>query len=464
MIRSLHHRLLLLVGACSAATLAISGIIVCLLVESQLWSQFDGALRDRLYNLTQLVEQDTEKVDFEWNESEALSTPLLDPDARVTCWCAGQVIEVVPDGATPLPKLASSPASKVHSIVLDGQPARAAVIQFVPRTEGSLAISAPKTVTVAIARPTQSVLSVIKIIRWSLVAAAAFGMLLTSLGAWIAVARGLLPIRLATSQIARVTPECLNRKIDEISTQPVELQPLLSTINQLLDQLRIAMDRERALSSEIAHELRTPLAGLRAKLDVALSRPRSATELQQTIQECSGIVEQTSSMIENLMATIVAASGTTVAGESVKLSAIIEEIILQFDERMTERGLSVIHHIDEGVFLPMGELSARTVINNLVDNAVCYADADTVIDLECQRVGDVAHFRIRNHVRDFPEGQVERVFERFWRVDDARSNSEHHSGLGLALAKRLVELSSGRIEARYQAPWFEVAIYWNSLN
>ncbi|MCA9148137.1 MAG: GHKL domain-containing protein [Planctomycetales bacterium] len=457
---SLHRRLLVLVAVSSVLTLAVSGVIVSVLVESRLWQQFDDGLRDRLYSFTQLVEQDADRVDVEWNDFGPNDTSALDSASRVTCWYKGRVLANYPPGTQPLSAEELPSDSRVRNTVLEGQPARILSVQFVPKSEGDQPGDL-SSVVVAIARPTIPMLGTIRIVRMSAVAATMLGMVIASIGAWIAVGRGLAPIQTAAQQIAQVTPDRLDHQIEYDVRRPIELQPLVDTINRLLRQLQLAMERERTLSSEIAHELRTPLAGLRAKLDVARSRERHPDELRQTMDECATIVNQTSRMIESLLATVVARVKPDVAGRT-NLSAIVEEYILQFDERMTERSLALDHQIDTNVLAKVDELAARTVLNNLFDNAMTYAELGSTIEVSCVAAGDKVCLRIRNVALEFPDGPVEQVFARFWRGDRSRSGVAGHHGLGLALTKRVVEAAGGKIEAKRVGTHFEILVEWPS--
>ncbi|MDV6033238.1 MAG: GHKL domain-containing protein [Phycisphaera sp. RhM] len=458
MMRSLQGRLIVLVGACSTAGLLVFGVIVCLIVESRLWAQFDNGMRERLLQLTQLVEQRDGKIEYEWNESGA--TAIQAVGERVTCWDGDRVIAVLPENAEPLPLTMIAADQRLSPLELDGERARVIAMPFVPRLDEDDTSGPVETITLAVARPIGDIISTIGIIRWSLTTAAGLALALTMACVWIAVRRGLAPIHIATRAIAEVTPHRLDQPIRNVDSQPSELHPLLTTINQLVSSLRVAMERERTLSGEIAHEMRTPLAGLRAKFDVALSKPRSSEELRGLIEDCSRINDDVTSMIESLMATVVPVTCEGKPFERVSLTQSVESCILHYDDRLTQRGLQISHQIEDGVQAFGSEHATRIVVRNLIDNAVSYADTGTTIEIECCQVGDTARLAILNQASQFPAKKIDQVFERFWRADASRSKSEAHSGLGLALTKRIIEAHGGTIAASYSKPFFKIVAQW----
>ncbi len=153
------------------------------------------------------------------------------------------------------------------------------------------------------ARTTRELDAAITTLRWTILIVGTFGWGATLAVMWFAIGIGLRPVQHATQQIANILPGTLSERIEQVDKQPTELRPLLSTINDLLTRLEQAFVRERSFSSDVAHELRTPLAGLRAQLDLSLSRERSTQEYKKTIGQCLSIIEQTGEIVESLLET-----------------------------------------------------------------------------------------------------------------------------------------------------------------
>ena len=457
---SLHRRLLLWVAATSIVTFVLALLATTLFVESQLWNQFDNALQDRLGNLTQLVEQHDGTIDFEWSEAGTSVSPVTGPGERLTCWTSDHVVHALPDGSAALQR--PQHVGQVESIQCDDASLRLASVQFTPRGEHG-EDSQAVTVTLALAVPTAGLDSTITTIRWAMCGALLVGLGLTACGTRLAVNWGLKPLADTAEEIAEHASEDLDFRFQSVQQRPTELQPLLSTLNTLFSRLEAAMQRERAFSSEIAHELRTPLAGLQAKLDVALSKPRSAADLRVTLDECKHIVLQTSLMVESLLATAASARHSGLS-QSSNLSSEIEHALIEVGESADKRSLSFHSAIAPATYAMVDEYRLKITLRNVLENAVTYADAGSEICIECSRKAEEAIFRVTNVASEFSADWTDAVFERFWRADASRTQTGTHAGLGLPLTKRIVEQTGGRITAQYEQGRFTLTVWWQAAN
>ncbi|WP_419580283.1 sensor histidine kinase [Stieleria magnilauensis] len=235
---------------------------------------------------------------------------------------------------------------------------------------------------------------------------------------------------------------------------PRELHPLLETLNALLDRLEQAFEHERSFSADVAHELRTPLAGLRAKTELAIAKPRTADEHQQTLTQCHRMILQTSAIVESLLATATSSGETMVSGVNP------ESVLLKLAEDMvaetTKRQLNFKFRIPQFFELKCDPRTVEIILRNLMENAVAYADCESEIDVIAEQSPVVTTIRIANAATGFPAEDISQVFDRFWRRDTSRSETGNHSGLGLSLCKRLVESMNGTIEATCQHDVFTV--------
>ena len=467
--RSLHSRLIALVGASVLILFTISGIAVCWLIEASLWSEFDSGLHDRLQSLSQLVEQDHNGLIFEWQEGGGVQTPIDVNIEVLSVWKDDRMIHHFPDHAAAL-DIASE---KRHGIVdvqlADAKPGRAALLTFQPRVELTDIEQSDQTelpsarVTMAFARPTTAIDTTIHRLRILLAAVGLVGVLATLAMTWIAVNFGLRPLDEAATQIASISSESLADRIDESDRQPRELRPLVQTINQLLTRLQATLQRERAFSADVAHELRTPLAGIRAKLDVALSKARSVSDHEQTMRQCLAITEQTSTIVETLLATTRSRQQKGTAAP-IDLLEVVTETVQNYDELVTQRGLTVQWDIPDGAVIHGPSHTISMLFRNLVDNAVAYADTESTISIAAQTQSnpETLVVTLSNPAENFPAAEIAKVFERFWRADGSRTATGKHSGLGLALCKRLTESLGGTIDAVYEEKRFTIQLKFSN--
>ncbi len=468
MSRSLHVRLIVVVGLSVIALYAISGVTASVFLESSLWSEFDAAQHSRALMLSQLIEQDHAGLIYEWREGTVASVPLASKSEVLTLWKEGRVEYVFPENATPIERHSDESLNTFNTQLDNGEPARVVGHSFQPRLdhlrvdrediEKDSREGLPSAqVTLLFARSTIGIEATINRLRLTLCGVGVVGLIVTLLATGIAVNYGLRPLDQTTRQISTLNVETLTQRIDPHENQPRELQPLIRTINQLLERLEATFERERAFSADVAHELRTPLAGLRAKSEVALSKLRSPEQYQETIRQCLLITEQATAIVESLLATT-QQSITQIRKEEIDIPNLLEELVREYQEVIDKRELTLSWNISGCESVEADPNTLSILFRNLIDNAVSYADAGTTITIEAEANQQELIVEVTNTAQDFLSKDIDRVFERFWRADTARAATGRHSGLGLALCRRLVESLGGQIDATYLDHIFSIRI------
>jgi len=463
--RSLRSRLIAAVGFSVLSLFLISGVAACVIFEASLWREFDEALRDRVRSLSQLIEQDEGRLIFEWQEGAGVPTPISVEREVLTVWSSGSLENVFPPQATPIEVPGGSRGRTWAVVIAENIRARAITLQFEPRIEPeddehpAMNLPGNTSVSLVFARATMDVDATIARLRWTLAIVGLLGVLATLGLTWLGISFGLRPIGAATDRIASIHAGTLGQRIDDSDVQPRELRPLLATINQLLGRLQQTFERERAFSADVAHELRTPLAGLRAKLDLALTRPRSTEEHEQTIRKCLEITEQTGAIVEILLDTTrTEVDATSDAGVPIPLRQLAVTVASEFDDSVEARKLTLLWEIPEHVTVFACRESLGMILRNLIDNAVNYADVASTINVVANQTESETRLAFSNQATDFPAGEIDKVFTRFWRADASRHETGDHSGLGLPLCRRLTQLLGGTLVATYEHRLFEVQL------
>ena len=221
---------------------------------------------------------------------------------------------------------------------------------------------------------------------------------------------------------------------------------LVKQLNELFVRLGDAFERERAFSAEVAHELRTPLAGLRSILDVALGRPRQIMEYQEALSESRSIAVQLQSLVENLLSLARLESGAErLEFSSIDVEQLLKTVWCAFAGEAGRRHLQVQWAAETKLFVIAEQAHLSLLIRNLFSNAVDYANEGGLIQIKAEQRGDVIAISIANSGSKVPLEQADRVFQRFWRGDEARSDTGVHFGLGLSLAKKITGAMRGSI-------------------
>lgn len=318
---------------------------------------------------------------------------------------------------------------------------------------------ASRPITLVLARDTQSIDETLVRLGRLLLSVGAVAIPTLASVLWLVVRRNLGSLDLLARQIGQLRESDLSTRI-KLAGCPRELKPVIDRLNRLLQQLDAAFQHEREFSAGLAHELRTPLAGLRLKTDVALSKSRQSHEYQQAIADCREIAAQMETMTENLLSLARLEAGRVkTMPERVVPNEIITESWKVLSELAEKRRLRVEWKLglDSPVITDPTHLAM--VIRNLLDNAVRYADEGGLVRIETAEVNGDAVFRIANSGSTLPQNRVEKVFERFWRGDSARSDAAIHCGIGLSLTRKAVTILGGLIQVQSTAGGdFEVTV------
>ncbi len=229
---------------------------------------------------------------------------------------------------------------------------------------------------------------------------------------------------------------------------PDELLPVVKRLNGLLARLHAAFEREKSFTTDAAHELRTPLAGLRSTLEVSLSRQRSDDAYRQAMQKCLAICLRTQSLVETLL-TLARLDAAAPAGptQTVHVASVLHDCWDTWAKKACERHLDVQWQLDESLQLCTDADRFPIMIDNLLGNAVAHANEAGFVRIESTLHNDQVTIRITNSGSQIDSEQVEHVFEPFWRGDAARAATGTHAGLGLTICNKLADALGFRIAA-----------------
>ena len=317
----------------------------------------------------------------------------------------------------------------------------ASIVLTVEPPPGPGARRSERSLEIVLALDSGGVLQALSDLRWLLalgwLGASAVGALVI----FVVLGRGLAPVGQLRQQIEGYQIDAGDRRF-ELGSAPSELVPVVNQLNDLVDRIGKAFSRERDFASHAAHELRTPLAGLRATLEVALSRPRQAESHVESAQACLGIVDEMQGMVETLLE--LARHG---AGRGAQALADVDPVALveRCWQPYADRGRTLQLDAEDGVSWTTDAPLVERVVGNLLDNAVSHAEGPGDVTVGLQRRNGSLVLSVSNPARGVPADAAERAFEPFWQAEQSRS--AHHSGLGLALCASIVEVLGGSLRA-----------------
>ena len=266
---------------------------------------------------------------------------------------------------------------------------------------------------------------------------------LTGLLGWAAARHGLAPLRAMREQAHGVTAQQLSQRLP-VASVPLELAELAQSLNEMLARLEDAFHRLSDFSSDIAHELRTPVSNLMTQTQVALTRARSADEYHSILESNAEELERMTRMISDMLLLAKAENGLVIPNrEIVQLATEVRALFDYYEAVAEEKGLHLALQGDAEV--SVDKLMLRRALGNLLSNAVRHATANSTLRVNIDTRPDEVTIAMENRGDAIPQAYLERVFDRFFRVDPSRQRSGEGTGLGLAITKSIVTAHGGSI-------------------
>jgi signal transduction histidine kinase len=467
--RSIRKTLVIGTTAGTAALLSAGGIVLFLLVRSGLVAQLDQSLNDnaRLYAST--VEQKRKKPGLEVDKLDMKEFEAPDRPEYLQLWGedGASLFRSSSLGEADLEKFAAPIEAPDHRWVKlpSGHAARAVGMCFIPLpdrkakdADAEPLVIPSQVVTLVLARDTRALDETLASLGTLITLVSLATLVATVAVLRVVIWRSLKPMDHLAAEIGRLDEEDLSGRVD-LADAPHELQPVRDQLNGLLHRLEDAFFRERRLSADVAHELRTPLAGLRSAVEVALSRPRSPAESREVLADCLAIIRRMQDMVEKLLSLFHLEMGRlTIQTRDVSPHELIRNAWEALDGLAGARRLRVSWSLGVERTVVTDPDLLGLVIQNILENAVCHSDAGGTVSIAMVVDEDRLDLRVANSGCALDEGEAARVFDRFWRGDAVRSEAGVHCGLGLPLVRRVVEALGGSTRARIADGVFEIAV------
>ncbi len=461
MTRSLRTRLLTRIIVATILLLTIFSLTVYLVIRSALVKQFDTSLASVARILAASVELDGDEIELEFEVRKMPEFQSAKHPTYYQLWKPdGTVVARSPLlGADDLARLEGGVDALVFgkSRNRNNRPLRAVGLKFKPRAadsdeEDHRHLTAEQTLTLVVARDASDLISQLRFLQWLLLSASAAVITLSLLIAAVVVRQGLRPLNSIAGEIAAISQENLTTRIGAESA-PSEVVPIKDRLNDLLARLEDAFKRERRFTADVAHELRTPLAGLRSTIEVTLSRARDSAEYQTALSDCLEIVENMHIMVSNLLTLArLDARQVTLRTEQIRLAELVNSAWWPLRDKAEQRGIAFENHIPVDLTCQSDPEHLAIVFQNLLENAADYTNQAGQIYIAAQRTGDSLQVTIANTGCKLTAEQVSKVLDSFWRADESRSDATVHSGLGLALVKRIITALNGAVTAQIDQP------------
>lgn len=423
-IGTVRSRITVIAAVAVAAVLVVAAFALLTVQRRSLIEQLDESLAADIDQLLRAVDQS------DGRDEPQLLAPVGDDDAVAqVVTLDGRVVAATANVANrpPIDEAPSDEAASTIDGVDDDEPLR-----LVSRRDDE------RGLVVHVAAPLDDIDETIDKLRLSLSVAIPVVTLVLAVVVFVLVGRTLRPVERIRAEAATIGPTELDRRLPQPPGRD-EIARLAATMNAMLERLEVASRRQREFVADASHELRTPLTRMRAEIEVDLHHPETA-DAAATARSVLAEIEHLQQLVDDLLH--LARSGAD-GPTPVRRTVDLDDLVLE------EVGAASI----AGVPIDVGGVSAaqvdgdpaqlRRVIRNVLDNAVRHAEHGVVVTTTAHP--DDVLVTVTDDGTGVPPEQNERIFERFATIDDARTPGRRGAGLGLAIARSIVEAHGGTI-------------------
>jgi heavy metal sensor kinase len=267
---------------------------------------------------------------------------------------------------------------------------------------------------------------------------------LSLLVGYLIAGRVLAPITAITAKAREIGAENLSARLP-VSEDANEFSNLATVFNQTFARLEDAFERLRRFTSDASHELRTPLTAIRSIGETALQHQTINTECRETI---GSMLEETDRLVQTVESLLLLSrtDDNALQKQPVEIGDLLDDVVEFLTVLAEDRQQQIIFERTTSLTIPADPCMLRRAFLNLVDNAIKYAPEQTSITIRLYRAPDQGTvIDVLDHGPGIPDSDKERIFDRFYRLDNGRSRDKGGTGLGLSITKAALEAHGGTI-------------------
>jgi len=306
-----------------------------------------------------------------------------------------------------------------------------------------------QSAALVIGRPMEDIEQALSGLMRTLIIAVPLTMLIAGGGGVFLARRALKPVDQMIQTAQDIEESDLSQRIN-VKTKD-ELGRLGSTLNQMIERLEKAFKRQRQFTGDASHELRAPLAVMQAESTLTLQKERSASEYQKSLETISQEAGHMSTIVDRLLSLARAdIGGEQLLVEEVNLRDLLGDVSSNVGVLCQDKGIEFRPGQMDRLAVKGDNAMLRELFLNLLDNAIRYTQSGGTISISLRAEGQMALVAISDTGVGIPSEDIPHIFERFYRVDKARSRAEGGSGLGLAICQHIAEVHGGKIEVQSQ--------------
>jgi heavy metal sensor kinase len=426
---------LLLAGFCT---------FVYLVLSQTLYARLDQSLLNAVHVVAGEFRSEAAETEGAVSGAAQALTELRIPGIYLAIFDGEQLLASNFDGdqqiRIPNELLSTTPGDNpIYQTIEDYQEEGARVAVVTAHTRG-------KDYLVVAAEPLHDVVEQLESIREIFYLGFPLSLVVGGIGGFILAKKSLAPVVAMSNQAERISAQNLHERLS-VGNKPDELGHLARVFNDLLSRLDSSFENMREFMADASHELRTPLSIIRGEADVALSQDRDAAEYREALTTIQDEAKRLSRIVDDMMALARADAGQRPLHiEEFYLNDLVEECCKAAKVLALQEGVSLTLEPTADITYRGDEDLLRRMVLNLLDNATKYTPSGGSISVQLVLESGAVKIVVSDTGIGIPADSAPHVFERFYRVDKARSRADGGSGLGLAIAKWVAEAHKGSID------------------
>jgi signal transduction histidine kinase len=466
MIISLRTRLLVGIIVATALLLSVFCVLVYTITRHTLIQHFDTSLLKTARMLSAVIEieePEDNEIDFEFDIRMTPEFNTVNGGGYYQIWDpdGNSLVRSPSLGEQTLEPLRNnSEALEYREIILRDQTrVRAVSYRFFPRTDDEYRqnrLQKDPTLHLVLARRADELYGHLEFLKWLLAGASAGVVLLSTGAAWLVTRTGLSPVHSLAAAITSVREDNLGLEFSS-EHYPAELAPICQCLNDVFCRLEKSFKREKQFNANVAHELRTPLAGIQSTIEVCLSRAREPAEYRSALEGCLQIAMAMNKMIDTLLTLSKLDSGQMVIEQvPVHLKALVDETWRYFADQAHDKDIGFENAIVPEAICRSDKDRLGMILSNLLENAVEYTNDGGRIWTGLQQSDNQTVVSLYNTGCTLTQDDAEHVFDFFWRKDTARSAAGQHCGIGLSVVRKIASVLDIAMKVEIQGEVFAI--------
>ncbi len=270
---------------------------------------------------------------------------------------------------------------------------------------------------------------------------------LASLGGHLLASRGLKPIHNIATSLEQVSASSLSYRLPEAETKD-EIGRIVHSVNSMLERLQTAFQRLTEFTADAAHELRTPLAAAKCRADVALERQRETEEYEEALRDVLDRLTGLENLVDQLLLLAnLDARPDDHKREHVNVQDLLADISGFFEIAAEQKGIEFRMDCAERCDVTGNPALLRRLFSNLIENAIRHTPPGGAVRVQTSWIDGGCNIAVTDTGSGLDPGHLDKVFQRFYRADGARTWGKGGTGLGLSICQKIVEVHEGSIQA-----------------